>query len=156
MVKESSCKAGDEGRQEFNPWVGKIPWRRAWKHTPVFLPGESHGERGAWWVQSIVLQRVGREGRNLARTHTSFHVVIFVVQSLSHVWLYDSMDCGPPGSSVHEILQVRILEWVVTSFSWGSSWSRNRTQVSCIADLFIVPDDSFIITDHCFKRSICK
>ena len=28
-----------------NPWVRKIPWRRAWQHTPVFLPGESHGQR---------------------------------------------------------------------------------------------------------------
>ena len=30
----------------FDPWVGKIPWRRAWQPTPVFLPGESHGQRG--------------------------------------------------------------------------------------------------------------
>jgi len=29
----------------FCPWVSKIPWRRAWQPTPVFLPGESHGER---------------------------------------------------------------------------------------------------------------
>ena len=29
----------------FNPWVGKIPWRKKWQHTPVFLPGESHGQR---------------------------------------------------------------------------------------------------------------
>ena len=29
----------------FNPWVGKIPWRRKWQSTPVFLPGESHGQR---------------------------------------------------------------------------------------------------------------
>ena len=29
----------------FDPWVGKIPWRRAWQSIPVFLPGESHGER---------------------------------------------------------------------------------------------------------------
>ena len=29
----------------FNPWVGKIPWRRAWQPTPVFLPGESQGQR---------------------------------------------------------------------------------------------------------------
>ena len=27
-------------------WVGKVPWRRAWQPTPVFLPGESHGQRG--------------------------------------------------------------------------------------------------------------
>ena len=30
---------------EFDPWVGKIPWRRKWQPTPVFLPGESHRER---------------------------------------------------------------------------------------------------------------
>ena len=29
----------------FDPWVRKIPWRRAWQPTPVFLPGESHGQR---------------------------------------------------------------------------------------------------------------
>ena len=29
----------------FNPWVGKIPWKREWQPTPVFLPGEFHGQR---------------------------------------------------------------------------------------------------------------
>ena len=29
----------------FNPWIGKIPWRREWVPTPIFLPGEFHGER---------------------------------------------------------------------------------------------------------------
>ena len=33
------------GRPGFDPWVGKIPWRRAWQPTPVFLPGASHGQR---------------------------------------------------------------------------------------------------------------
>ena len=32
-------------RPAFDPWVGKIPWRRKWQPTPVFLPGESHGQR---------------------------------------------------------------------------------------------------------------
>ena len=32
-------------RPGFDPWVGKIPWRRKWQPTPVFLPGESHGWR---------------------------------------------------------------------------------------------------------------
>ena len=32
-------------RHGFNPQVGKIPWRREWQPTPVFLPGESHGQR---------------------------------------------------------------------------------------------------------------
>ena len=46
--------------------------------------------------------------------------------------LCDPMD-SLPGSSVHGILQARILEWVAISFSRGPSWPRDRTQVSCIA-----------------------
>ena len=53
--------------------------------------------------------------------------------SLSRVWLCDPMDCSPLGSSVHGILQARILEWVAISFSRGSSRPRDQTQVSCIA-----------------------
>ena len=41
--KESVCQYR---RHRFDPWVGKIPWRRKWQPTPVFLPGESHGQRG--------------------------------------------------------------------------------------------------------------
>ena len=33
------------GRPRFDPWVGKIPWRRKWQPTPVCLPGKSHGQR---------------------------------------------------------------------------------------------------------------
>ena len=32
-------------RREFDPWVGKISWRREWQPTPVFLPGKPHGQR---------------------------------------------------------------------------------------------------------------
>ena len=35
----------ESGRPGFDPWFGKIPWRRAWQPTPAFLPGESHGQR---------------------------------------------------------------------------------------------------------------
>ena len=41
--------------------------------------------------------------------------------------LYHPMDWSPPGSSVHGILRLRILEWVVIPFSWESSQPRNRT-----------------------------
>ena len=43
--KEATVIAGDCKRSEFSPWVRKIPWRRAWQLTLVFLPGESHGQR---------------------------------------------------------------------------------------------------------------
>ena len=44
----------------------------------------------------------------------------------------DPMDCSLPGSSVHEIFQARILEWVAISSSRGSSPLRYRTHVSCV------------------------
>ena len=44
VVKNPPANAGDM-RHKFDPWVGKIPWRRAWQPTPVFLPGESHGQK---------------------------------------------------------------------------------------------------------------
>ena len=50
--------------------------------------------------------------------------------------LCDPMDCNPPGSSVHEIFQARILEWVAISFSRGSSQPRDQTRVSCTAGRF--------------------
>ena len=40
--KESTCQCR---RCSFNPWVGKIPWGRKWQPTPVFLPGEFHGQK---------------------------------------------------------------------------------------------------------------
>ena len=74
-------------------WVEKISWRRKWQPTPIFLPGESHGQGS----------------------------------------LAGSMRCGPPGSSVHGILQARILDWVAMPFSRGSSQPRDQTQLSRIA-----------------------
>ena len=47
--------------------------------------------------------------------------------------LFDPMDCSPQGFSVHGILQARILEWVVISFSRGSSWPRDGTQASWVS-----------------------
>ena len=47
--KEPACQCRRHKRCRFDPWVRKIPWRRAWHSTPVFLPGESM-DKGAWWV----------------------------------------------------------------------------------------------------------
>ena len=43
--KESACQCTRHKKHRFDPWVGKIPWRRAWQPTPVFLPEEFHGQR---------------------------------------------------------------------------------------------------------------
>ena len=52
MVKNLGCR-----KPEFDPWVQKIPWRRAWQPTLVFLPGESHGQKSLEGY--LRLQRVG-------------------------------------------------------------------------------------------------
>ena len=78
--------------------------------------------------------------------------------------LFDPMDCSLPGSSVHGILQARILQWVAIPSSRGSSQPRDQTQVSCIAGRFFaiwatsqsLPQDFLVQTsaylrDHCFS-----
>ena len=87
----------------------------------------------------------------------------------------DPVDCSPPGSSVHGMLQARILEWVAMLSSRGSSQPRDQTQVSCTADGFftieppgkpmvlILPPRkhklatftlyNFFLSQHCFPQT---
>ena len=54
------------GRPGFDPWVGKIPWRRKWQPTPVFLPGESHGRRSlVGYVIGMRQWLAGKEGKSM-------------------------------------------------------------------------------------------
>ena len=54
-----------------------------------------------------------------------FYVCVCVISCFSRVQLFNPMDCSPPGSSVHGVLQSRILEWVAMPSSRGSSSSRD-------------------------------
>ena len=81
-------------------------------------------------------EKVGGE-EIIWKTHRlmlKYKVKVKVTQS--YLTLCDPMDCSLPGSSVHGILQARILEWVAVPFSSGSSQHRHQTQVSCTADRF--------------------
>ena len=68
-VKEPTRQSRKRKRRKFDPWVRKIPWRRAWQSTPTFLPGESHG---AW---RAAVHRVTQCSTRLKRlsTHTYMH-----------------------------------------------------------------------------------
>ena len=57
--KESICQCRRCKRCKFNPWLRRIPWRRKWQFTPVFLPGKFHGQRSLGGQQSMGSQRVG-------------------------------------------------------------------------------------------------
>ena len=61
--KESTCQCRRHKKHGFNPWVGKIPWRRKWQHTPIFLPGKFHGQRrlvgySPWVAESDMPERL--------------------------------------------------------------------------------------------------
>ena len=69
----------------------------------------------------------------IRRLSLAFYLYIVLPLCLT---LCNPMDCGLPGSTIHGILQARILEWVARPFSRGSSQPRNGTQVSHIAGRF--------------------
>ena len=66
--EESACQCKRHKRCRFDPWVGKIAWRRKWQPTPVLLPGKSQGQRSlAATVQGVA------QSRTRQRTHTHTH-----------------------------------------------------------------------------------
>ena len=68
---------------------------------------------------------------------TSYHIYMLKLKATQSCLTFcDPMDYSQPGSSIRGILQERVLEWVAISFSRGSSFPRDWTQVSCIAGRF--------------------
>ena len=59
--KEPACQCRRCTRLRFDPWVGKIPWERAWQPTLVFLRGESQGQRGLAGYSPWGCRRVGQD-----------------------------------------------------------------------------------------------
>ena len=66
--KESTCNR----RPEFNPWVGKIPWRREWLPSPVSSPEKSHGQKSMVGYSSWSLKRVDHNWAT-KQQHTWFY-----------------------------------------------------------------------------------
>ena len=102
-----------DGRPALDPWVRKIPRRRKWLLTPVFLPEESPWTEEPGGLQSCC------------------------AWSLNHIQLFSTswtVACQEP--LFMGIFQARILEWVAMPSFRGSSQPRNRTQVSHISGRF--------------------
>ena len=66
--KEPACQCRRHKERRLNPWVKKIPWRKEWQPTPVFLPRESAGTEEPGGLQFMGLQRVKHGWSNLARS----------------------------------------------------------------------------------------
>ena len=91
-----------------------------------------------WWYCLLIWNVILRGGVGLGCVYIylSIYMKVKVLITQWYPTLCDSTDYSPPDSSIHGILQARILEWVAISFSRGSSQPRNLTQVSCIAGRF--------------------
>ena len=90
-----------------------------------------------WWrVRHNWVTKQHRDGWRTDRwkyTHTAVYMHAYTLSHFTCVWLCDPMEYSPPGSSVHGILQARILEWVAFSSSRGSTRPRDGTHVSYIS-----------------------
>ena len=76
--KESTCQCR---RYRLDPWVRKIPWRRKWQSTPVFLPGKSHGQRSLVGHRLKGLKLVGHDlVAEYARTLDEYNCTLFSLQ----------------------------------------------------------------------------
>ena len=106
----------------------------SWKYTSHF--GLMNGYGG------LEMEVTNKGKRSLASlVPTSLHSLVERCESVSHSVLStfcDPMGYSLPGSFVHGRLQARILHWVTIPFSRGSSWLRDQTPVSCIADRFFM------------------
>ena len=83
----------------------------------------------------LILFHIWKFFSNLHPDHDTSFSLVTKWSEVAQSWptLCNPIDCSPPGSSIHGIFQARVLEGVAISFSRGSSWTRDQTQVSHIA-----------------------
>ena len=86
VVKNLLANAKDV-RHESDLWVGKIPWRRAWQPTVLFLPGESLSTGGPGRLQSMELRRVGHDSVTNTQLCLSFPHILVLITLISAVSL---------------------------------------------------------------------
>ena len=93
QAKEPACQGWRHKRCGLDPWVGKIPQRRAWQFTPVFLAGESHGQRrlGGYSPWGHSQTRLNTAQRRDAYLHTGLETIVVKLRSFDfskHSLLY--------------------------------------------------------------------
>ena len=99
------------------------------KRTQTYI---NHREQGIQYHQHPRSSTLPSFPFFLPKSHQSLACVHACSVAQSCPTLCDSIDCSPPGSSVHGIFQASILEWVAISSSRGSSWPRNWICFSCV------------------------
>ena len=97
--KESVCQCRSCKRREFNLWVWKILWRRKWQPTPVFLPGESHGQRSLWVTKSqtqLSMHAIKSNIKSVTTRQWNIQTVLKQNELLSHEKTWRQLKCILP------------------------------------------------------------
>ena len=120
--EESTCQCRRYKRHGFDPWVGKIPWSRKWQPTPVFLPGEFHGQRNLVGYHPWD----GKELDRNERLSTQAGRPLRAVHRRREQWEWKGGKEGRQNSAPNWIL----------SCSFSESWARlNCSSVAKVPDL---------------------
>ena len=123
---------------ECNDGLSVFPWVSAKTSPP---------QGGLPWLPTIALPTP-------ASCLLPFTLCCFCLVTKLCLVLCSLMDCSLPGSSVHEISQTRILEWVAISFSRGIFPPRDQTRVSCTAGRFFTTEPTGKPTFHSLSQCI--
>ena len=133
------CRICLQGRRPDNPWVRKSLWRREWQPTPVFLPGESHGQRSLpgyspWGRKGSVTTRWPHTHTH-THTHTQLENSEWVWQILAGNWLLEPDSLGSilalsptlPVNSLHLSLSFSIckMKEIKSAYLTGLLWRGN-------------------------------
>ena len=122
--------------------------------------------KGSSWPRNLThvfcISGIGRWILYDCTTQEAQYCPCILHAKLLHLWptLWKTMDCGPPGSSVHGLSQMWILKWIAILFSRGSFWHRDRNQASWIASRFFTSIEEAkriskeIKTEHRSSREI--
>ena len=101
LLKEPACQCRRYKRCEYNPWIWTIPWRRTWQHIPVFLPGESHGQRSLAGY-SLSGRRVGHDWvTNTATIKWQELVWGYILHDPNYMTFWKRQSCGD-GRKIHD------------------------------------------------------
>ena len=160
--KEPACRFRRHKRHRFDPWVGKIPWRRPWQPTPVSLPGKSHGQRRlvatVWGVTKSPTQ-LKRLSTHVYKEDPRFHFPLFPQISgqiqnallvfylrflrdslgegngnpLQYSCLANPMDGGAWWAAVHGVVKSRTLSDFTFTFHFPALEKEMATQSSVLA-----------------------
>ena len=112
--KEPTSQCRKHKRHGFDIWVGTIPWRRKWQATRAFLPGESHGQRGAWWGTVHAGLKSQPWLKRLSRHARIFQVHHFPWACCNNIWQIGLPTTAPlckPAVWNLNVLQVTLTLW---------------------------------------------